>query len=107
MKFINLTPHTLNVHCVDGSVMELAPSGQVARVRQVSAPSVSLHGVQFYKTTYSDVEGLPDPVDGQVYIVSGMVEATLPGRPDVVAPGDLRRDGEGRPIGCEGLRKTF
>ena len=41
-----------------------------------------------------------------VFIVSGMVAAMVE-RDDVMSPGPLLRDEEGRPIGCKGLKRSI
>jgi len=104
MKLYNLTPHTLNVHTPDG-VVNLPPSGAVARVATVSTPAAPMGGIPTCTTTLGEVTGLPDFQEGVVYIVSGMVASAAP-RPDVMSPGDLVRDESGRPVGCLGLRRS-
>ena len=104
---VNLTPHTLNIHHPTG-VVNVPPSGEVARVTTVSirAPYPPVDGyIPTVLTSYGEVTGLPAPVAGVTYIVSGMVAGAAP-RPDVMSPGDLVRDEKGRPIGCKGLRRS-
>jgi len=82
-QFVNLTPHVLSVHTnAEGSI-------------------------ELYSVEYGEVTGLPPEKwkKGVVYITSGMVNAALPHRSDVVSPGELVRDENGKPIGCKGLRK--
>ncbi len=108
MKLLNYTPHTLNIHTDDG-VMELAPSGEVARVsvQMGAAETLSFNGyiVPTFVPTYGEVTGLPDPVEGVGYIVSGLV-ASAAKRDDVFSPGELVRDNGGKPIGCKGLKRA-
>jgi len=102
--FVNLTPHALNVHTPDG-VLDLAPSGGVARVATVETPAGSVGGVPTVSTSYGEVTGLPSPTEGTIYIVSGMVASASP-RGDVMSPGPLVRDEGGRICGCQGLRRS-
>ena len=102
MTFINLTPHALNIHTPDG-VVNLAPSGEVARVSSSSEVAGFLGDIPLFRTTLGEVTGLPAPEEGVALIVSGMVAAASP-RKDVFSPGDLVRDDGGRPVGCKGLR---
>lgn len=107
---VNLTPHVLNIHLEDGTVLEVAPSGIVARVATIPHPAepVVAQGISIpcVQTSFGEVVGLPDPDPETTFVVSGMVlEALRGGRPDVVAPGDLVRDPQGRPCGCRGLRR--
>jgi hypothetical protein len=57
-------------------------------------------------TKYGEVTDLPEPEEGTIYIVSGMVAAAAP-RPDVMSPGTLVRDDQGKPMGCLGLRRSI
>lgn len=108
LNLINLTPHELRIHYLD-KVLVLPPSGEVARVGTVRVNTYHMtEGIplSFYK--YTNISGLPDPDGKSTFIVSGMVEAAAgPGRLDVVSPGDLIRNEMGKPIGCEGLKKSL
>jgi hypothetical protein len=106
MTFVNLTPHAITV-VLDNTSVQFPASGNVARVStsRVSGPTLTAYNsvsIQTSRVEFGAVEGLPDPVDGTVYIVSGMVAARV-NRPDVFAPGELVRDANGQPIGCKGL----
>ena len=90
-SFVNLTPHsifvTIHPDFLDDRGIEYPASGMVARVAaiRVEGPLCGPHRV--VRQSFGSVEGLPDPVAGVVYIVSGMVLSALEGsRPDVVAP---------------------
>ena len=104
MTFINLTPHTLNVH-TNNQTLVIPPSGEIARVASVSVEAEAIGDVPTVRTQLGEVTGLPDPVEGVFLIVSGMVASAAP-RGDVLSPGDLVRDEGGRPIGCRGLRRS-
>lgn len=104
MTIINLTPHILNIHTANG-IVEVAPSGNVARVDVTYEASGEVAGIPVSKAVYGNVEGLPEPVEGTIYVVSGMVQARCSDRHDVYAPGNLVRDENGRPIGCQGLKQ--
>jgi hypothetical protein len=108
MKLVNLTPHTIKVVVSDGymDVLEIPPSGKVARVSakqyfydyvEVYKPDPFGEGPEEFreviplripvsKTVYGEVEGVPEPKEGMVYIVSSLVKQQLPDRDDVVAP---------------------
>ena len=108
LNLINLTPHVLRIHYSD-KVLVLPPSGEVARVGTVRTSTFSMaEGIPLSFYRYTDITGLPDPDGKSTFIVSGMVESAAgPGRLDVVAPGNLIRDEMGKPIGCEGLKKSL
>lgn len=78
MKFINATPHSINLN--DGTVFE--PSGIVPRVSQeISEFNSDLIATQ----SFGKVEGLPEPQEGVIFIVSAMV-LSASNRKDLVAP---------------------
>ena len=98
MKFVNLTPHTVRLNRGD----EFPPSGQVARVKAMHRvdswisdgpdgrveldDNFSLEAIRIYRPVFGQVEGLPEPVGGTMYIVSGRVAAACRDRNDVVCP---------------------
>lgn len=103
---INLTPHRLDIVDADGNVVSVPPSGQVARVAQTREQRGTIDGLAVTYSTFGQVEGLPEPQDGVIYVVSGLVLAAVPDRADVFAPGEAVRDSEGRVIGARGLSCT-
>lgn len=103
MEFINLTSHSIT-EVTSGKTFP--PSGRVARVKS-STTKVNEHfGCPIYSSTFSEISGLPEPKEGTMYIVSSLALNTVPeDRTDVVAPGNLQRDENKRPIGCIGFRR--
>ncbi len=90
MALINLTPHPIVVR-TDGVDITIPASGQVARVtsQQELASQIDVYGltIPVQRTTFGQVDGLPDPKPNTIYIVSSLVLGALKGsRPDVVAP---------------------
>ena len=109
--FVNLTPHTINVYKHDNTHISIPPSGAVARVSVEYTVIDNWDGVYVRKAHYGEITGLPDtdkcPKTGEpkIYIVSGMVAAAV-SRGDVMSPGELIRDENGRPVGCNGLKTS-
>ena len=101
-KFINLTSHTIN-EVTTG--LAIPASGRVARVKSSTIKAGEHAGVPIYSSTFGEIEGLPEPVDNVIYIVSALALNAVPDRADVVAPGNLQRDEKGQPIGCCGFRR--
>lgn len=66
-KFINLTPHTITLN--NGT--EYHPSGKVARVENQFSNFCCGISTVFY----GEIENLPEPEEGTIYIVSAMVLA--------------------------------
>jgi len=106
-KVINVTPHALNVIKADGSMTTIAPSGQVARLAVTTKVVGDVDGISVYQTEFGEIQGLPAPEAGTVFIGSLLVAqaAAKQGRADVLSPGELIRDKEGKPIGCKGLTR--
>jgi len=105
MKFKNLTPHTLNIlDREENPVMEIPPSGEVARVFVSYRKVEEINGIPIFSASYGEIVNLPEPEPGTCFIVSGMVKSAVPNRLDVFSPGELVRDENGKPIGCKGLK---
>lgn len=98
MTVINLTPHALTLRAPDGTDNVIPPSGTVARVSNTpgSPTGDQVGGVPVVSAdTTGEVTGLPEPVEGTVFIVSGFVGSALAGsgRDDVLVPGTGPKDG--------------
>ena len=105
---VNLTPHEIVVFDSSNNVvLRVPPSGLIARVTQNEVEIGSINGVPVYQTQYGSVEGLPEPQENTVYIVSLLVLQALKSqgvtRHDLVAPNtgpnSAVRDSQGRIIG--------
>lgn len=125
INVINLTPHDITVRDLDNPGDVVFPaSGHTARLAEytdsdadslrmavgydpVAGCEVHVGELPVQEVRMGEIEGLPDPRPGTVYLVSGWVAqaAARAGRDDVVAPGSLIRDDAGRPVACEGFRK--
>ncbi len=79
----NLTPHTIILRAPDGSETSIPASGQLARVETAETLTGSHLGLPVISRVLGAVAGLPD--SGAV-LVSAMVLAACPGRPDTYAP---------------------
>lgn len=101
MKILNYTPHEVDVY-VDNKIY-VFPSMGLARCKQATYSAGTLNGLPLCKTIYGEVEGLPQPQIGVMYIVSRVVRQALPQREDLLVPNDLIRDSEGNVLGCKAL----
>lgn len=100
---VNLTPHTIRFIDSNGEVIHEVPSSGIARAEQRRIPICTINGIAVNKTEYGEVIGLPEPVEGTIYIVSVLTAQAARGRSDVYIVDDLVRDSAGRIIGCRGL----
>lgn len=91
IKLINLTPHALTI-VSGGNRQQLLASGVIARVSEttesVGSMMIEIGGaivpVEMRRKVMGSVEGLPEPVEGSLFVVSAMVRSALVGRPDVI-----------------------
>lgn len=101
MKLINLTPHDVVIRLEEGRE-KIYPSEGNARVSTFSEVVGNVDGIEVVKQSYGEIEGLPKPKEGVLYIVSLVVRmaAQAQGRDDVISPDTSPqgaiRDGEGR-----------
>ena len=107
---VNLTPPALVLLGPSGEETIIPPSGAVARVTSRPGAAEAVEGVPvpvIGAPAFGEVEGLPAPVPGTYYLVSGLV-ASRTSRADVLAPAtgpndNPRRDEAGRITGVRAL----
>lgn len=96
VKLVNLTPHAITLRNDRGEDTVIAPSGVIARVS--NAPSLKFEEIEgipvpvYNADEMGEIESLPAPEIGVLYIVSGMVGAACM-RDDVLVPGTGPADG--------------
>lgn len=113
MRFINLTPHPLNVKATSGDFVTILPDADgPARVVYDTFPpeQVRAGNFDFFEVTVAgcprEIINLPDPEPNVVFIVAKAVADAAPRyRGDLMSPGRLIRDENGRVIGCDGLTR--
>ncbi len=103
---VNLTPHVINIVSEQGErLLDVPVSGTIARCSQSNVVVGEVADIPITRQTFGEVENLPEPQEGVFYIVSRLVASALPERDDLLIPGPLVRDAEGRPCGCQGLSR--
>lgn len=113
MKLVNLTPHELRFFTNEGNLIKLSPSGVVARVdthaKKIKTIDIGGTDLPIYSVTYSNVNHIPEPEEGTIYVVSSIV-AMHANRDDVMSPNTSKetsiRDSNGYLIGVNSLQ-TF
>ena len=104
---VNLTPHEVNVLGADGApILTLPRPPRLEDVARISTSTVEIgteQGIPLFRQTFGEPVGLPEPVTGIYLVVSALVRVALPGRKDLLSPGELVRDADGQPKGCRGL----
>jgi len=104
MNIINLTPHAITFVNGEGVVIRtIAPSGKLARVSVRTVTDGYIGGIPVTRSAFGQVEGLPAPEDGTIYVVSSLVASRVPDRWDVFIPNESVRDDQGRIVGCRSL----
>ena len=102
---VNMTPHPLNIVQLDGTTLTVAPSGWVPRCSSSEEVDGTIGGlIQITRQTLGEVTGLPEEIPGAFYIVSRLV-ASAANRSDLLVPGSLIIDDQGRVVGCKGLSR--
>lgn len=107
MKYVNLTPHSITI-MPDGSVpLTIPASGHLARCTTKTVHTGTVNGwIPITETEYGSVEGLPEPEQDTVYIVSALVAGRCKDRSDIFIPNESVRDDKGRIIGCKSLGRV-
>ena len=102
MKYINLTKHEIH-ELTSGLVLK--PSSTPILVRTNTKVARMYAGVPIMHTKVSSIRGLPEPLEGTIYIVPALALNCIPkDRTDVVAPGSVKKDASGKVLGCIGFR---
>jgi hypothetical protein len=99
---INLTPHDIVIVGENGN-RTIPKSGKVARVEAESRSCGFFDNVSLSSVKFGAVIELPEYQPDILLIVSAMVRAAAPSRPDLASPGELVRDASGAVVGCRGL----
>lgn len=105
-KLVNLTPHPITLILPSGESMVIEPSGLLARVSAHTEVCGGIGVIPITRTVYGDIEGLPEPNNKEIYIVSSLVAQRCPDRDDIFIPNESVRDEQGRIIGCKSLGRV-
>ena len=100
----NCTPHKVSIHA-DDTILEFPSCAIVPRCEQHAELIGKIDNIQITKQIFGDVTDLPEQEDGVYLIVSRLVATACPNRSDLLVPGPLIRDEEGKVVGCNGLSK--
>jgi hypothetical protein len=113
VRFVNLTPHPITIYITESEKLTIPPSGVVARVSAREEKVGSIGDIPIVKTTFGQVEGLPAPQPGVIYIASLLVLQALRAagiqRDDILAPNTSPsplgaiRDNSGNIVGTRSL----
>lgn len=121
MNLVNLTPHPVRIYkedtpdrvedLDDGVMTVLEPSGALARLSESVIGEETVltdEGVEIPVSTvsYAEVEGLPAPQQGTVYVVPLMTALAAAERDDLLVPYEQVRNREGAVVGCRRLGRV-
>lgn len=84
VAIVNLNKHAIVVQTSEGDVV-FPPSGLVCTVAVKQVEVGNIGGIPIMANEYGEVENLPNPQEGVVFIVNAMVLGCID-RPDCVAP---------------------
>jgi hypothetical protein len=102
MKFVNLTPHEINLP----HGQSVKPTGYVARVNAVQQQIDSVNGIPVLVTQLFQTMNLPEPEEGVYFIVPAVVRTHSRERKDLLSPTKLIRDTDGRVVGCGAFERN-
>ena len=100
----NCTPHNVDI-VVGDTTITIPPFGIVPRCSQIEKAVGKIEDIPVTVQAFGDVTDLPEQEDGVYLIVSRLVATARPNRSDLLVPGPLIRDKEGKVVGCNGLSK--
>lgn len=92
---VNLTPHPLVLQLPDGT-HRLYESAGVARCNVTTRQLDRVDGIPVVEYAHGDVDGLPAPKRGVIYVVSAITGLGVRGRSDVYTPACPVKDQHGR-----------
>jgi len=106
-KVRNLTPHPINIYLRDGTILTLPRDPWMARrVPTRDDPIGMVMGIPFWNDLDFVIKGLPDPVEGTIYVTSASTASFIK-RPDVMSvnsgPSHAVYDSHHRQVGVRGL----
>ena len=106
---INLTPHSLRIVADDGFIIDIPPSGDIARctteetpVRTIRLRGFESHPVTVSKTLFGAPSGVPEQESGKIFLASTIVKEAAR-RDDVLAPGKGVRNEDGQVCAAKGF----
>ena len=85
-RIINLIPHGVTIVDSEGHVCLEYPSEGSARIVSSSEDSSAVNGIGISQCTFQRVEGLPEPQEGILYLVSMPVAQICRARTDLICP---------------------
>jgi len=103
--FVNLTPHEIRVIGAgpSGSDVIIPASGTVARCESKRTVMGYVNSIPINRTVMGEVYGLPEAVEGVIYLVSRPVAEAAADREDLLIPDESVRNEKGVIIGCKAL----
>lgn len=109
MNLVNKTPHPIHIANADGEIIRtIEPTPPPARVFTYLNALEPVDGIPVRETFYAEIENLPEPKAGTLYIVSWMTAQAASTRTDLVRPdtgASCVRDCTGRIVAVRGFTK--
>ncbi len=111
--FVNMTNHEVH-EMVSGLVIKKDTSNKKKWARAIISTDLvySANGSPITRSTPKDIVQLPKREDNKIFIVSSlctaaMLQLKIFDREDIVSPGPVGRDDNGKIAGCEGFRTIY
>lgn len=105
MNIINTTPHNVVIYDDEMNIIKTFEPSISVRCKQTETETGSIDGIPTVSVEFGEIEGLPEPQEDTIYIVSQIVKRAgeQVGRKDLFVPARPVRDEQGRIIGCKAL----
>ena len=107
-NIVNLTPHDVIV-ILENGIRKVYKSQGIARAKQTDSLLGKINGVPVVVSEFGEPEGLPDPVNGTMYIVSlataNAAKACGRATYDLLLTSGPVRDENGVIVGCRQFAK--
>ncbi len=109
-RYVNLTPHDVNVIVRDKVIATYEGTSSPARVDMVDVPvghmDVNGHQVAIVRPSFGALQNVPEPIDGTMFIVSLITAQAMlaAGRKDALIVHNTVRDGS-TILGCRAFAK--
>ncbi len=112
LKLINLTTHPVVLVDDEDKVLYEIPSDvksgkfELPRIRTEKTFVGYINGIRVTTTNFVEVENIPQPKKGTIYIVSMLVASSANEREDLFAPDELVYDTKGKVKFARGLTRS-
>lgn len=109
MKFRNFTPHEINIHCENGTIVTI-PSEGCIHAKQSFVMSETFNGIEVATYAYGEPEGVPETLEDDTFYIVSKIALDACNQYGInthnfLMVGEVVRDDDGKIIGCKTLSR--